>query len=497
VTDLSRDPIEEIRELLTDYGIVGEEDSKVLTFLLCLSGRIPRTKLKSMVLVKGEPGSGKSGLVSIADLFRVKDVGRFTAHALDYTDLEGYEILRLKELGRMDDEEQSGLSTLKFLSSDDKGYTVEYVIREKDGHFKTETKTIPPITVLTTTTRIAIDEQLGRRAWIITSDDSEELTKQVFASKGESHIEGILKELDCVKETRKERATKRLQEIIGEADRDSILPVIPFPNALALLMDPKHCRSRGDFDKVLNLCELLCYVYAQRLPNVHVTSVKPNRLLVFATRELASKAITLASASMKSMTAGIDERAFRILAQLVELNAQGSLTVVEREVRVDKAVRAKIARATGYHDKTIRRLLYQMSEFNLITREEGPKTAEAIYFADLDKTDLSKLVQTKLVTTIDDETRATLNEILGHLDTGGAVNIESLVQAVQGSDETVGQAAGVQASPASGIPPGGTPVQDSKPKTLDELRALNPAMDEPTLLLAARQMGIIEEKEVS
>jgi len=70
-------------------------------------------------------------VTSLTELFRTKEIGRFTEPAIDYADLSGFEILKLKELGYADDEEMRGqISTLKFLSTDDKGYTVEYTVRK-------------------------------------------------------------------------------------------------------------------------------------------------------------------------------------------------------------------------------------------------------------------------------------------------------------------------------------------------------------------------------
>jgi hypothetical protein len=63
----------------------------------------------------------------------IQDKGdrRFTEHALDYADLPGYEILKLKGLGCVDDEKERGqISTVRFLSTDDKEYTVEHTVRK-------------------------------------------------------------------------------------------------------------------------------------------------------------------------------------------------------------------------------------------------------------------------------------------------------------------------------------------------------------------------------
>ena len=151
---------------------IGEDDTKKAVVVLALSGKC-KDELKQIILFKATEGAGKSTIMRVTSKgFKVKDVGRFSSHALDYTDLGGYEILSLKELGAMDEETQ-GVSTLKFLSSDDMGYTVEVTVRDEEtGRFTTEQHKIPPITTISSTTRLQLDPQFERRAWLFGLDES-------------------------------------------------------------------------------------------------------------------------------------------------------------------------------------------------------------------------------------------------------------------------------------------------------------------------------------
>ncbi len=100
-----------------DNILAGEEENKQLLLVLLLSGILEDDKLKQMILVKGESGAGKSTLMRLADAFKTKNVGRFTAHALDYSNLADYQILRLKEIGKM-------LSVTQIMKSFKDGYVV-------------------------------------------------------------------------------------------------------------------------------------------------------------------------------------------------------------------------------------------------------------------------------------------------------------------------------------------------------------------------------------
>ena len=175
------DTVNRVKELLDDV-IAGEDENKQAIFILLLSGRIQDPRMKQIILLKGTEGAGKSRLASLSYLFKVKDVGRFSEHALDYTDLRGYEVLYLKEMGHMDQERQ-GVSTLKFLSSEDRGYTVEVTAWDEETKtFRTKEYRIPPITLITTTTRVTLDPQFERRAWIFNPDESEDQTCLLYTS---------------------------------------------------------------------------------------------------------------------------------------------------------------------------------------------------------------------------------------------------------------------------------------------------------------------------
>ena len=86
--------VEEVKKLLNCL-IAGEEDKKLAHFILCLSGKVQDPAMKQIILLKGEAGAGKSRLAKLSLLFKCKEVGRFTEHALDYSNLQDYQILWL------------------------------------------------------------------------------------------------------------------------------------------------------------------------------------------------------------------------------------------------------------------------------------------------------------------------------------------------------------------------------------------------------------------
>ncbi|MCJ7635565.1 bifunctional DNA primase/polymerase, partial [Candidatus Bathyarchaeota archaeon] len=258
-------------EALTSYLdalMAGEDKNKKLTFILLHGGKAKDPSLILMIFLKGETGGGKTFILGLADLFKTKTVGRFTEHALDYSDLENFDVLRLKELGSMDTEdEKHGLSTIKFLSEDDKGYTVEYTTRDsKTGKFTTTQHRIPPITLISSTTRTKLDPQVDRRGIVISPDESQEQTERIRMWRVNDENERGKVALCLMRETSADhsrRVLKAFENRLGQAR-----VVLPFPNALTNILQSTRLRVRGDYNKIIAMVKIYSYMNQKILPKI-------------------------------------------------------------------------------------------------------------------------------------------------------------------------------------------------------------------------------------
>ena len=342
----SENPLDEIGKLL-DNIIAGESENKKAIFLLLLSGKILDPELKQMVLIKGTEGGGKSTLMKIADLFETKDVGRFSEHALDYSDLQGYEILRLKEIGKMDQEKQ-GVSTLKFLSSDDKGYTVEITVRDKKtGKFTTMQYTIPPITVITSTTRITLDPQFERRAWIFNVDESEKQTEEVLKLKAKRQKEKDLKKLGLLLETSEERSYRILRSLVKSLKPVDV--ILTFPESLREVFDKSILRVRGDYDKIKALIIFYHFLLQRKLRKINING----RTVIFTEPKYAIDILKIVQDPLTSMMTKLEKRTRELIKWLKEFNVTSSGDVIDKEKR------DKLAVSLRKSEKSIRRYLEQ------------------------------------------------------------------------------------------------------------------------------------------
>jgi len=377
-----------------DNVLVGEDKEKLAIFVLTMSGKYPEAEKKQMILLKGTSGGGKSTIQNGATIgLKVKDVGRFTEHALDYADLKGHEVLMLKELGGMDLEKQ-GLSTLKFLSSDDKGYTVEMPIKDPEsGRFKNTVYRIPPITVISSTTRLTLDAQFERRTWLFNVDESKEQTENIALWKAKKKRQEYEKKLGYRKYTDYEFSREVVKRFVKGFEPANI--IIPFPKTLTGILGYDVLRVRGDIDKVYSFLEFYGAFNKKRLEEIEGPTGKAYAL----TPEICVEALKMIVNPLTNMLGKMDERAKLILDTLVDLEEVieeplggplGEGEVFEKLNKYDKAgteigkkLRERIAVKVGKSDKTVRVFLNYLEASGFVSSTGGsgptPKTFTLLY----------------------------------------------------------------------------------------------------------------------
>ncbi len=360
-------PLHEIKRHL-DNLIAGEDYNKQLLFLLLLSGKSQDSSMKQMILISGDPGVGKTRLMTVSDLFLTKTVGRFTEHGLDYSDLEGYEVLRLQEIAQADEEKQ-GVATIKFLSPDDKGFIVEYTVRDPEtGEFATRQKRIPPITFLSSTTRIEVDPQFERRCWLIFPDDSLEQTLKIrqWIALNELQKNEVL--LGLRKWTDYDYSRMVLSQLTKRIEPASVL--IPFPQTLMDVFRPELLRVRGDYLKILTLTKLYCMLNQKTLPAVPTT----NSQGFLATPRAFIDLLQIAEEPLVYMTSDLKKRTARLLNWLKDIGVAEPGDVIGDEER------ERLVKVSGKSDDTIRIYLNSLQKSGFLSgTDRRPKTWKLLY----------------------------------------------------------------------------------------------------------------------
>jgi hypothetical protein len=410
----SEDPLNEVKKHLDNF-IVGEDANKQLLFILLLSGKADR-KLKQIILIGGPSGAGKSNLASLAKSFRCYEAGRLTEHALDYLDLSEYEILYLKELGFMDREGNNReLATVKFLSTDDMGYRIVYVTRDEKGRLTTEEKVVPPITLLSTTTRIAIDSQFERRGWVLNPDESEEQTKRILAFKAKLKEQ----ENEVILNLRQMTDADWSRQVIAEVARliEYHPVIIPFPESMIALLSVKNLRVRGDIDKLYALVALTSLIYQRRLPRLGDA--------IIAMPWVLERALSIAYEPVVTMTMQLDKRTRTLLQLMKEFK-------VSPETGITATIRGTWATRLNLSEKTIRNYLDEMADKGFSRTERPAKDERVDYLlypveeieAKQSSLTLENLVGNRKFPTSNrkilvDETKRRLSSLVGKFDLAG------------------------------------------------------------------------------
>lgn len=351
-----------------DNIIVGEDANKKLEFILLLSGKIEDYSLKQMLALKGEPGGGKSHLMKLANAFKTKRVGRFTAHALDYSDLENFEILLLQELGVMDEEFQ-GVSTIKFLSVDDMGYTVEVPVKDEEGRWSTEQYKIPPITVITSTTRVNLDPQFERRAWLLNVDESEEQTKLIANWKAEYEREKDFVKLGLKKETSYNHSMKVIGAVVRKLQPVKV--ILAFPKSIINLLGTSKLRLRGDYDKFFTLIRLHTFLH-QRTADTMVNDKGERVILTNPAKAL--EILKIAEEVYQTMVGGLEKRTRKLIETLEDLK------ITYKGAAVDLDRRGDIAAKLGISDHSIYRYLNEWHRKGYMTKQKTRARGNPIEF---------------------------------------------------------------------------------------------------------------------
>jgi hypothetical protein len=352
-----------------DNVIAGEKENKALVFTLLAGGRSPDPAMKQIMIIKAEHGAGKTTLMKLADAFRTKSVGRFTAHALDYADLEGYEVLRIQEIGMMDQEFQ-GVSTVKFLSPDDMGYTIEATERDPEtGRFTTRQYRIPPITLITSTARVQMDPAFERRAWILNPDESEEQTRRIREWKSRHEREKGFVALGLMRETSYEHSMAVLRAVARKLEPCEV--VLPFPETVSKILRSERLRVRGDYDKIFAEVKLYGFLHQKTLPRA---KGRNGRNVVIVTPESAWKALRLAAKPYATMTSGLEERSRRLISALKDLE------VTEEGDTVDVAQREKLSVKMNRSVRTVREYLDDWVDAGYMSKTGGGKSGTPVLY---------------------------------------------------------------------------------------------------------------------
>jgi predicted transcriptional regulator len=295
-----RDLLEEVKRVLDAY-VVGEDENKLLLFLLLLEGQ--------NVIVKGPPSTGKSRMVeSVLKLFPEDDVvtvSGATKKFLRWMDRDYIPILYLKEMPKdmLEEVKGEGLAMDIKLAMSDKVLKIHVVDMSER---RTVERTIRVDSVVMTTVDIDLAPDIESRVWILAPDISPEQTRRVLLYKALQYT-GFTNPPT-------EDEIMEIREMV-RALRTNAKIIIPGAQfiAEALFEYSQYPRVRRDIDKIFLLIGAVAKARG-RIYNIDGTPV------VIAHPDDVKTALELSRSAITAMVSNVDTFTYSIYKSLRKIS---------------------------------------------------------------------------------------------------------------------------------------------------------------------------------
>jgi len=306
----------QIIKILLDESIRRESRNKVYAFLIMLTAKHPDPALKQILVLGGSPGGGKTTVANVLkQLVRTKKVGRFTEHAMDYSDLEKYQLLYIQELLDLEQQKKMGVSSVRFLSADDQGYTVEFTSGDAKTGFKTQQRKIPAMTVISTTTVVDTEAQFERRIHRMNMDESRQTTRAVLDWKAQEEKRAVLEWLGDVKPRRGIYILKAIIDLLKPCH----ISTAAISHTMSQILKDTYLRARGDYSKLLALTAMTAWLHQQQRPYVTRGVTAQEERMIFALPQDAYYALQVGLQPILTMMTQLDKRLRDLLPVVYQL----------------------------------------------------------------------------------------------------------------------------------------------------------------------------------
>ena len=201
-----KDLLNELNKLIEQSGIIGEENSRLLLYIIASSYK---TKHPLHAIVQGSSGSGKTHLISkIADLMPIEDVFRFTriTESSLYNWGEFDLVHKVIVIEDLDGLKEEALYPLRELISNQR-VSSSTSVKDKKGNIKSTNKEVKGIfSSLSATTKGETYEDNMSRSFLIAVDESTEQSKRIIQYQNKKYAG----EIDPKQQ---EKAKHQLQQI--------------------------------------------------------------------------------------------------------------------------------------------------------------------------------------------------------------------------------------------------------------------------------------------
>ena len=248
--------VEQILRDMEELGYVGEENGKLLIYLVGISRKL-ESPMSS--IIRSQSGAGKSGLAGlVAQLVPPEDVvhySRVSAHALAYAERTAYKHKLL-----VMEERVGGEAADYYIRIMQSGHVIRQSVTIKDpvtGKMKAQDVEVEgPIAYIETTTASQLNAENTSRCFEIYLDESEQQTQRIHERQR------LAKSLDRLKLTARQRIIERHHN--AQRMLEQVPVVIPYVHHLTF--PTKWLRTRRDNERFLCLIEASAFLHQHQRP---------------------------------------------------------------------------------------------------------------------------------------------------------------------------------------------------------------------------------------
>lgn len=336
-------------------GYVGEERSKLLTYLIGISRKMARPLSGS---IKSQSGAGKSTLTEMVELLTPREdvvlFSKLTPQALYWmssTHLK-HKLLMLEERVGAEAADYS----IRVLQSRQVLTMAAPVKHPTTGRMETQTFVVEgPIAYLETTTSARLNYENATRCFELTLDESEEQTARIHQRQRQTRSYAGLVQADGKEElVRRHHCAQRLLEPIGV--------VIPFVDRLRF--PARWLRTRRDHERFLSLIEVVAFLHQHQRPRGTLPNGTPYIEATPADYRLAFHLCREVLAATFHELSRDGRELLELLGQLLAPQPDlGSVLFTRRDLRS----------STNWQDHRLRNTLEELAELEYVELVSGSK----------------------------------------------------------------------------------------------------------------------------
>ncbi|WFB67665.1 CHC2 zinc finger domain-containing protein [Chryseobacterium sp. WX] len=251
-----KDLLQSLNQLIEKSGIIGEEQSRLLLFLITIS-YLNRSPLHG--IVQGSSGSGKTHMISrIADLMPQEDVLRFTriteSSLYNWGEFDLFQkIIIIEDLDGL--KEDALYALREFISNQVLRSSV--TIKDKKGNNKSSHKIVKgQFSSLSATTKGETYEDNMNRSFIVAVNESEEQTEKIIHYQNRKNAGEIDK-------SQEQKAVNQLQNIVRNLKHYEVIN--PYATQIQLPNNVKNKRRLNEMFQSIIKQITLVHQYQRRI----------------------------------------------------------------------------------------------------------------------------------------------------------------------------------------------------------------------------------------